>query len=366
MWSVTTTYTSDSGRQTQVKVRAAVLAVVVATSVVQLVPPASALPPKAKVQGYKSGLNFPVDMAHTPGTKKIYFTEKNSGKIRVLKGRKLKKRACATLNVNSTGERGLLGIALHPKFKQNRYLYVYFTKARPLQHQVRRFTVRKGRCRNSKVIVGGISAASGGYHNGGQIDFAGGKLFVSTGEQHSPALAQDTGNRLGKILRYNPNGTVPDGNPFNNAVWSYGHRNPFGLAAKPGSTKIYSTENGPSCDDEFNVIRKGRNYGWGSGYQCGTRGVGPNPKGPDVRWSNIIVPTDPTFYRGKMKALNGDVYTGDFRGNIRRLVMNKRDTRVRRQRVILGGQGGVTDVTKGPRGWLYFATTNAIKRIVRK
>jgi len=349
-----------------VKVRAVLLAIVVAASLVPLTPAEAALPPNAKVQNYKGDLNFPVDMATEPGTRRIFFTEKNSGKIRILKGRKLKKRACATLNVNATGERGLLGIALHPNFKKTRYLYVYFTKASPLQHQVKRFTVRKGRCRNPKVIVEGISANSGGYHNGGQVEFAGGKLYVSTGEQHSPSLAQDTGNRLGKILRYNPNGSIPDGNPFGNAVWSYGHRNPFGLAHKPGTTRVYSTENGPSCDDEFNVIRKGRNYGWGSGYQCGTRGVGPNPKGPDVRWSNIIVPTDPTFYKGKMKSLSGDVYTGDFTGRIRRLVMNRKGTRVRRQRVILSGQGDVTDVTKGPGGWLYFATTNGIKRIVRK
>ncbi|MGH2749450.1 MAG: PQQ-dependent sugar dehydrogenase [Actinomycetota bacterium] len=344
------------------KVRATVL--VVAASLIPFAPPASALPPNTKVQTYKSGLNFPVDMDWVPKSKKIFFTEKNTGKIRILKGRRLQKRACATLNVNSTGERGLLGIALHPDYKDNRYLYVYFTKASPLQHQVKRFTVRKGKCRNPKVIVGGLSADSGGYHNGGQVEFAGGKLYVSTGEQHEPALAQDTGNRLGKILRLNPNGSVPDGNPFGNAVWSYGHRNPFGLAHKPGTTKIYSTENGPQCDDEFNVIKKGRNYGWGSGYQCGTRGVGPNPKPPEVRWSNIIVPTDPTFYRGAMKKLNGDVYTGDFTGHIRRLVMNSKGTRVRRQRVILSGQGGVTDVTKGPGGWLYFATTSAIKRIV--
>lgn len=312
------------------------------------------------------GLNFPIDMARAPESKTIFFTEKNTGKIRVLRGRNLKGRACTHLNVNSTGERGLLGIALHPKFKQNRFLYVYFTKADPLQHQVKRFTVRRGRCRNPKVIVSGISASSGGYHNGGQIEFAGGKLYVSTGEQHNPALAQQTNNRLGKILRVNPNGSIPDGNPFNNAVWSYGHRNPFGLAHKPGTTKIYSTENGPSCDDEFNVIKKGRNYGWGSGYQCGTRGVGPNPKGPDVCWSSIIVPTDPTFYRGKMKSLSGDVYTGDFGGRLRRMIMNRKDSRVRRERIILSGQSGITDVTEGPGGWLYFATMNGIKRIVRK
>jgi aldose sugar dehydrogenase len=349
-----------------VKVKAAVLATIVALSLIPFASTASALPPNGKVQRYKMGLNFPIDMAWWRANNMIFFTEKNSGKIRILKGRKLRARACARLNVNSTGERGLLGIALHPNFSRTRFLYVYYTKARPLQHQVKRFTVRKGRCRNPKTIVSGISANSGGYHNGGQIEFAGGKLYVSTGEQHRPSMAQQTNNRLGKILRFNPNGSIPDGNPFGNAVWSYGHRNPFGLAHKPGTTKIYSTENGPQCDDEFNVINKGRNYGWGSGYQCGTRGVGPNPKGPEVRWSNIVVPTDPAFYKGKMKVLNGDVYSGDFRGRIHRMIMNRNDTRVRRRRVILSGQNGITDVMKGPGGWLYFATTNGIKRIVRK
>ncbi|MGH2699699.1 MAG: PQQ-dependent sugar dehydrogenase [Actinomycetota bacterium] len=348
------------------KIRAAVLAVIVAASLVPLASPASAIPPRAKVRKYKMGLNFPVDMAWVPKTRTVYFTEKNTGRIRILRGRRLKKRPCARLNVNSTGERGLLGIVLHPNFKKNRYLYVYFTKASPLQHQVKRFTVRRGRCRNPKVIVGGISASSGGYHNGGQIEFAGGKLYVSTGEQHQPGLAQQTDNRLGKILRYNPSGSVPNTNPFGNAVWSYGHRNPFGLAHKPGTTIIYSTENGRNCDDEFNVIKKGRNYGWGNGYECGTRGVGPNPKRPEVRWRNIIVPTDPAFYRGKLKVLNGDVYTGDFHGRIHRLIMNRKDSRVRKRRVILRGQNGITDVMKGPGGWLYFATTNGIKRIVRK
>lgn len=348
------------------KLRVTILAAAVVASMVPLASPAPAIPSKSEVRTYKRNLNFPVDMAWVKGTRRMFYTEKNTGKIRILDGRRLRKRACADLDVSADGERGLLGIALHPNFKKNHYLYVYYTKRSPLENRVKRFTVRERRCRKPKVIVKGISAHSSGTHNGGQIEFAGGKLYVSVGDAQDPGLSQDTSKRAGKILRYNPNGSVPAGNPFNNAVWSFGHRNPFGLAHKPGSTKVYSTENGPSCDDEFNVIKRGRNYGWGNGYQCGTKGVGPNPKGPDVRWSNIIVPTDPTFYKGKLKALNGDVYTGDFHGHLRRIVMNGTDSRARSQRVILDGQNGITDVTKGPGGWLYFATTSGIRRIVRK
>lgn len=327
---------------------------------------ASALPKGTRVQTYEGGLAFPVDMAWVPGTKRIFFTEKNSGKIRILQRGRLKNRACANLDVNSEGERGALGITLHPKFKRNHLLYVYYTNSSPLENRVTRFKVRNGRCRNRKHIVTGIRVGDL-YHNGGQLEFVRGKLFVSTGEAHEPSEAQDTGSRLGKTLRYNANGTVPDSNPFGNSnpVWSYGHRNPFGLAHKPGTGVIYQTENGPDCDDEFNVIKKGRNYGWGSGYDCGTAGVGPNPKRPEVRWSNIIVPTDPTYYKGRLRRLSGDVYVGDFGGSLRRLVVGRKGRNVKQERTIHTANNGITDVSKGPGGWLYFATSNGILRIVR-
>jgi glucose/arabinose dehydrogenase len=341
-----------------------VLAIVVTVLGVPGVP-SDALPRKTKVQTYKSGLAFPIDMAWVRGTKKVFFTEKNSGKIRVLVGKKLKQRACANLDVNSSGERGLLGLALDPRFKKNHLLYVYYTNASPVENRVTRFRVRNDRCTSADHIVTGLQSSSG-YHTGGQLEFVGGKLFVSVGESHEPAAAQDESSRLGKILRLNPDGSVPDGNPFgdNNPVWSTGHRNPFGLAHKPGTNQIYETENGPQCDDEVNRIVKGRNYGWGPNYECGTAGVGPNPRGPLVRYSNIIVPTDPWWYRGRMKSLNGSLYFGGYGDEeLHRLVMNDRGTRVTDDRTIYSGDP-IVDVSQGPGGWLYFMTPNAIKRIV--
>lgn len=325
------------------------------------------LPHRSSVQTYKSGMAFPADMAWVQGAHKIFVTEKNTGKIRVLKRRRLLRRPCAKLSVNSSGERGLLGIALDPRFKHNHRLYVYYTNRSPLENRVARFEVRHDRCRHRKDIVRGISASSSGYHNGGQLEFVGGKLFVSVGEAHDPGNAQDKSSRLGKILRINTDGSVPHDNPFgrHNPVWTYGHRNPFGLARRPGTTKLYETENGPSCDDEVNLIKKGRNYGWGNGYQCGTRGVGPNPKAPLERWSPTIAPTDAWWYRGKMKALSGSLYFGDYNnGRLHRLTLNRKGTRVRRSRVIYDAGEPIIDVSKGPGGWLYFATTSSIRRIV--
>jgi glucose/arabinose dehydrogenase len=329
-------------------------------------PAAPALPRGTSVETYKGSLAFPVDMAWVKGTRKIFFTEKNSGRVRVMIGRRLLARPCVDLDVQSDGERGALGIALHPRFKDNHFLYVYYTNSSPLDNRVTRFTVRNNRCGNSNHIVTGIQTTSG-YHNGGQIEFVRGKLFIGTGENHRAAEAQSTTNRLGKVLRLNPNGTVPNDNPFGptNPVWSYGHRNPFGLAHKPGTGKIYLSENGPSCDDELNFIRKGRNYGWGANYQCGTAGVGPNPTAPIRRYSDIIVPTDLTWYTGKLRALRGLVM-GDFgNGRLHKFALNDAKTRVKRDKIVYDHSSGILDVARGPGGWLYFLTSSSIMRVVR-
>jgi glucose/arabinose dehydrogenase len=345
------------------------IAIVVTAGIIVVGAPATsvALPRGTRVQTYKSGLNFPVDMAWVPGTRKIFFTEKNTGKVRVMLGRRLLRRACVNLDVRSAGEQGALGIVLHPRFKRNHHLYVYYTNASPRENRVTRFTVRNNRCRARNHILRNIPASSG-YHNGGQLEFVGGKLFVSVGEDHRAGEAQNRRNRLGKILRVNPNGSIPSNNPFGNAVWSYGHRNPFGLARRPGTRRLYESENGPGCDDELNRISRGRNYGWGAGSDTcpgGTTAVGPNPKRPMKRWTPVIVPTDLWWYRGRMRALSGSLYMGDFRGRLHRFLLNRRGTDVRRGRVIFSSSQGIVDVSKGPRGWLYFMTPSSIRRIVR-
>ncbi|HEV2754928.1 MAG TPA: PQQ-dependent sugar dehydrogenase [Actinomycetota bacterium] len=351
--------------------RLAAVAVAVALACAGLLaaPASQALPQGAKVQLYRGDLDFPVDMAWVPGTKKLFFTEKVTGKIRVMAGRRLLGQACADLDVEGSGERGALGIVLHPKFRQNHLLYVYYTNREPLENRVVRFRVADNRCRDRRVIVKGLPTKGATNHNGGQLVFARGKLFVSTGDAADPATAQDRSTRLGKVLRYNPDGSIPDGNPFSapgdrSPVWSYGHRNPFGLAVEPGTDRLFETENGPDCDDELNRIRRGVNYGWGTGYRCGSAGVGEAPRGPLRRWSSIIVPTDPWWYEGRMKSLSGSLYVGDFQGDLHRLFLNGKRTRVRRDRVIHSAPSGIVDVSKGPGGWLYFMTPSAIYRVV--
>lgn len=341
------------------------LVLLAASMLVGVSAPATALPKNTKVEVYKGGLNFPVDMAWVPGTRRVFFTEK-SGAVRMIKGGRLLNRPCVDLPVNSSGERGALGITIHPRYKKNHKLYVFYTNADPLENRVSRFVVRNDRCTRERIIVDGLDASSQ-IHHGGQLEFMGGKLFVTTGDAGDSTNSQSTTARAGKVLRYNANGTIPAGNPFNNAVWSYGHRNAFGLDHKPGTKKLFSSENGPSCDDELNRIRKGRNYGWGSAYTCGSSGIGTNPKPPIWLWPDVIAPTDVTWYTGKLKALRGTLYMGDFlNGKLYRFIMNRRDNKPTRVRVIHDTGGSIFDVSEGPGGWFYFLTSGAIRRIVRK
>ncbi|MDX6592788.1 MAG: hypothetical protein QOJ13_1984 [Gaiellales bacterium] len=329
---------------------------------------AQAVPPGTRVQLFKGGLDFPVDIAYVPNSKKLFFTEKNTGKIRVISSGNLLPQACVDLDVLTDGERGALGLVLDPDYATNQFLYVYFTNASPVENRVTRFTVQNNACTNPRVIVRGIPSTSG-YHNGGQLLFVSGKLFVTVGEGHDPANAQSLRTRLGKVLRYNRNGTIPSDNPVlggrRSAIWTYGHRNGFGLAKRGRTGQVFETENGPNCDDELNRILRGRNYGWGDGYACGTAGVGRSPVAPLKRWTPPIAPTDPWFYSGKVKQLRGALFVGDFNtGTLRKLVLNDAGTVVRSISRTHVAADGITDVSGGPGGWLYFATTTGIYRVV--
>ncbi|MDQ3985525.1 MAG: PQQ-dependent sugar dehydrogenase, partial [Actinomycetota bacterium] len=322
----------------------------------------------ARVELYKGGLNFPVDMAWVPETDTIFFTEKATGNVRVLHGQRLVEPPCASLDVNADGERGTLGIAVDPGFQDNGFLYVYYTNADPLQNRITRFTVKNDRCTAPEHIVTDIPATDSTRHNGGQIEIVGDKMFVSVGDGYDdPSTAQDQKGTLGKILRYNLDGSIPEDNPFGSSApaWAIGLRNPFGLAHNPGTGRLYASENGPNCDDELNLIDKGANYGWGPGYECGDKGVGPQPRVPLVRWTPPIVPTDLWYYTGKIESLAGDLYMGDFgSGRLHRFVLNDSGDEVTKDEIVYDSPSQIVDVSEGPEGLLYFLTPTGIFRVI--
>lgn len=182
-------------------------------------------------------------------------------------------------NVSGTdGEGGLMGLAIAPTFNDDRWLYIMHTSA--TDNRIVRIKVVDDRLDTStlQVLVSGLLRNK--YHNGGRLRWGpDGKLYATTGDAQNANLAQDVNNLSGKVLRIEPDGRVPSDNPFGNYVWSYGHRNPQGLAFD-SMGRLWEQEFGNTVMDETNLIQKGGNYGWpncegtvsqgGSG--CGTSG----------------------------------------------------------------------------------------------
>ncbi|MDY6788365.1 MAG: PQQ-dependent sugar dehydrogenase [Candidatus Nanohaloarchaea archaeon] len=163
--------------------------------------------------------------------------------------------------VRETGESGLLGIELHPNFSKTRWLYLYHTRKTGdrLTNRVIRYKLEDGELQNPNTVISGLPGAI--YHDGGRIEFGPDrKLYITVGDATEAPKAQNTSLMNGKILRLNADGTVPDSNPFNNPVYSYGHRNPQGLAWI--GDRLWATEHGDDRHDELNRIVKGGNYGW--------------------------------------------------------------------------------------------------------
>ncbi|MCP3168496.1 PQQ-dependent sugar dehydrogenase [Myxococcus qinghaiensis] len=164
-------------------------------------------------------------------------------------------------NVQSTdGEGGLMGLALSPTFSTDRWLYVMHTS--PTDNRIVRIRYENGALTTSslQVLLSGIGRNK--FHNGGRLRFGpDGKLYASTGDAQNAAYAQDLNNLAGKVLRLNADGTIPSDNPFGNYVWSYGHRNPQGLAFD-SQGRLWEQEFGNSVMDETNLIQRGGNYGW--------------------------------------------------------------------------------------------------------
>jgi glucose/arabinose dehydrogenase len=213
----------------------------------------------------------PTAMAFAPDGR--LFVCQQNGQLRVMKNGSLLSTPFVSLTVDSSGERGLLGIAFDPNFPTNHYVYLYYTVPAPIPHnRVSRFTaVGDTAAPGSQVVIlelNNLSSATN--HNGGAIHFGpDGKLYIGVGENANGANSQTLSNLLGKILRINSNGTIPNDNPFfntatgnNRAIWALGLRNPFTFAFQPGTTRMFINDVGESTYEEINDGIAGSNYGW--------------------------------------------------------------------------------------------------------
>lgn len=203
-------------------------------------------------------LEIPWSIVFLPDNRAL-FTER-LGRVKLLPGAE---ELMFINEVEAIGEGGLLGVTIHPDFIANNFVYFYYTyqKEELVLNKVVRYVFVNNSFINETVIIDSIPG--GVVHNGGRLRFGpDAKLYITTGDSGDSGLAQRVESLAGKILRLNDDGTIPVDNPFNNsAVYSYGHRNPQGLAWD-GSGNLWATEHGRTGTDELNFIKSGGNYGW--------------------------------------------------------------------------------------------------------
>lgn len=306
---------------------------------------------------FLTGLSFPTNMAFAPDGR-IFFGEKQTGRIRIVKDGALLARPFATLDVEGDAERGLLGLALDPDFPRLPWVYVYFSDAADGRNRLIRIRARGDQGGLRETLLDGLDA-SPGYHNGGDIAFGtDGRLYLTIGEGHDGQLAQDPASLGGKVIRLNPDGSIPDDNPFApdgdpNPVYSKGHRNSFGLCVDPANGDLWETENGPDINDEVNLIQVGGNYGWP--YITG-RVNQPELVDPVVVFHDTVALTG-------CAVVEGDIYFGAFKDGVLRVLRADARDNGDVQDVATFSMG-ITDVQLGPDGMLYVATADSIYRIM--
>jgi len=257
-------------------------------------------------------------------------------------------------DVREQGESGLLGLALHPEFDQNRLLYIYLTYqgAGSLLNRVERYQFDGRVLSDRLVIIDQIPGAAN--HDGGRIEFGpDGLLYITTGDAGYGANAQDINSLAGKILRLHDDGTFPADNPFGNAVYSYGHRNPQGLAWDEQG-QLWSTEHGPSGFgsgyDELNLIEIGGNYGW------------PDIQGDQTR-EGMISPRlhsggNETWAPGDLEIVDGVAYFTGLRGSTLYSVPLNDIRPETLERHFASEYGRLRALRLGPDGLLYVGTSN--------
>ncbi|MBI5155952.1 PQQ-dependent sugar dehydrogenase [Candidatus Peregrinibacteria bacterium] len=298
-----------------------------------------------------ANLQIPWDVAFLPSGDML-VTQRGGTLLRIGSGQK----QYTIDGVRHIGEGGLLGIALHPDFGNNQWIYLYLTTQNggAISNRVERYRFQNDALTDRTEILTGIPGSI--YHDGGRIAFGPDDLlFVTTGDAGNSRAAQDTASLAGKILRIHDDGSVPSDNPFGNAVYSYGHRNPQGLAWD-SSGRLWSTEHGrsgvQSGYDELNLIVKGGNYGWPEIEGDGTRDGMIVPvlhSGPSVTWA----PASALF-------LDGSIFFGGLRGEaLYEAVLPYDEGKKPELRTLFSGTfGRIRTVTAGPDGSLYFTTSN--------
>ena len=308
------------------------------------------------VQTLATGLQIPWSLAFAPDGR--LFISERPGRVRVFQnGALLTEPALTLTDVYTNGESGILGLATHPQFATNHYVYLTYTATTPRGPVARlmRFRDVDSRLAEGVVLLDDVPAAS--IHNGSRVKFGpDGRLYVTFGDVASPSTAQDVASLNGKILRLTDEGGSAPGNRFSSPVFSFGHRNPQGIDWHPVTGELWETEHGQTHNDEINVIDSGANYGWPTIEANETRA---DMVTPVAFYVPAVAPSGTAFYRGtQLPTFRNQLFVATLRGMalLRVTVDGRRITA--QERLVENQFGRLRDVVSGPDGFLYVCTSN--------
>jgi glucose/arabinose dehydrogenase len=331
------------------------------------------------------GLEHPWSLAWLPDGAML-ITER-SGRLRIVRNGTLDPNPIAGVpEVFADGQGGLMDVSLHPRFAQNRFVYLTYSHGTEQANRTRlaRASFDGKTLSNLKVIFEVSQLKSGAQHFGSRILWLpDGTMLVALGDGGNPPIqfngdlirkqAQNLGSHLGKIVRLNDDGSVPKDNPFVKtanaapAVWSYGHRNIQGLTFDPATKRVWATEHGSRGGDELNLVQASQNYGWPivthsreyTGGEISQERSRPGMVDPKQVWTPAIAPSGLAFYNGdKFSQWQGDLLAGGLVSqDVRRIDLDAKGNVISQQAIEIGQR--VRDVRQGPDGLLYVLTDEA-------
>ncbi|UPM41789.1 PQQ-dependent sugar dehydrogenase [Halocatena salina] len=297
------------------------------------------------VETVVENLEVPWGVAYRGDT--LYVTERPGRVVRVNSGES-EVVADFTGNTTTGGEGGLLGLAFHPTNSDVAFTYQTYG-ANERKNRIVRHDVANGWDR--EPVLDGIPG--GRIHDGGRLFVHDEALFATTGDASHAEDAQNPQLLNGKVLRLTLDGRPHPDNPFGNAVFTYGHRNPEGLAARNGT--MYAIEHGPDSDDEINQLEPGANYGW-------PEVTGPSDTeeftDPVTTYEEIIAPGGGVFYDGPIEHWQGDLFVGTLAGTHLRRIRIQNGTVTEDEKFYDGKYGRLRTTFTGPEDHLYVTTSN--------
>ena len=335
---------------------------------------------RIRVSVVTDGLTYPWGLAFLPDGR-ILVTER-LGTVRQIRDGVLDPTPIAGVPEVYTGGplAGLMDVAAHPRFAENRFVYLTYSKPTESGSTV---ALARGRFEGTALSeVRDVFVADAELNGGAsRLAFApDGSLYMSVGGAFGGVrpLAQDPASHVGKVLRLRDDGAAPDDNPFAGLeghapeVFSLGHRNPMGLAIHPETGEVWASEHAPMGGDEVNRILPGRNYGWPevsysreySGLRVSERPWQEELEQPEIVWIPSIAPSGLVFYSGdRFPAWRGDLFAGSLMtgrvartGHLERIEFNRRGLEQRREWLLADLRQRIRDVEQGPDGLLYVLT----------